>query len=79
MAAITDIVRPLPNAIVTALQSGVVPDRILSEPVICAHLETTPDGDVPCGWEGIADIAVFLDTSEALWWCPAGHENGWSL
>lgn len=79
MGMIHEIVRPLPNPIRDLLNDGQVPDRILTETVECGHVEDDADGrPVQCVFAGVADVAVFMDTGEHLWWCPAGHENGWT-
>ena len=59
------------------IDSADLPDELVQRTVRCAHLTPDEDSihDLPCGWEGIADLAVFDDTREVLWWCPEGHEN----
>lgn len=46
--------------------------RIVRERFKCEHVD---DETGPCTFEGLADLAVFDQTREALWWCPLGHEN----
>lgn len=78
MGAITNTLRPLPYPLQSLMNRGDIPDRILREVVSCTHEEEDDDGNTQrCDFEGVEDVAIFLDTSETLWWCPAGHENGW--
>ena len=64
----------------TPAEEGFTPDRTELHPVICHALIPTEGGpDVECGWGGIEVVAIYDDTREALWWCPAGHENGWRI
>lgn len=53
------------------------PDRTALAQVACEGSD--PDDDrldgVPCEWEGVAELCIYDDTEEAIWWCPWGHEN----
>lgn len=78
MGAIRDQLRPPHWKVLEFVQRGDVPDRILREAVRCTtELTDDDDNTVVCGWEGVADVAVWLETGEALFWCPDDHENEW--
>lgn len=59
------------------------PDRVVTREVECLATITDEDGnEATCPFAGVADVAVFDDTEEALWVCPDGHENSipwWEL
>lgn len=54
------------------------PTRIILDHTVCTFPREDENGyrtDLPCGWEGIEEFAVFDDTEEVIGFCPeCGHE-----